>query len=42
MVDKCIDCIDGLTAEHPIYPHPALVSILSAVAMLDLSMKCTP
>jgi len=34
MVDKCIDCIkkgkaagiDGLTVEHLLYSHPALVS----------------
>jgi len=34
MVDKCIDCmkkgkaseIDGLTVEHLMYSHPALVS----------------
>jgi len=35
--------IDGLTVEHLMYSHPALVStVLSAVTMLNLSMKCTP
>jgi len=47
MVDKCIDCmkkgnavgIDGLTVEHLVYSHPALVVHLTVLFNIVLVLR---
>ena len=50
MVDKCIDCmkkgkaagIDGLTVEHLMYSHPALVVHLTVLLNIVLAYGVVP